>query len=148
MPGQSSKTTSVSTRFPNKTLAQVDAWAAVHDINRSQAVVELVEKALSEPDADLITKADFDILAQKIETLISKQDTLISKQETSVALLGAKIEAQPIVVQGQLEAPADETPDEPTYTQLELNQAVTDAVYDQHARYRNAGFFARLLGKW
>lgn len=148
MPGQSSKTTSVSTRFPNKTLAQVDAWAAVNEMSRSQAVVELVEKALSEPDADLVTKADFDILAAKMEALISKQDTLISKQETSVALLGAKIEAQPIVVQGQLEAPAEETPDEPTYTQLELNQAVTDAVDDVMKRYRSMSFWDRARGKF
>lgn len=126
--------------LPKKLVTRMDGRAAADGVTRTDIVVAALEAYLGDKPIDIASKADFDILAQKIETLISKQDTLISKQETSVALLGAKIEAQPIVVQGQLEAPADETPHEPTYTQKDLDQAAADAAERAMEELRGKSF--------
>lgn len=130
--------------LPKKLVARMDGRAAADGVTRTDIVVAALEAYLGDKPIDIASKADFDILAQKIETLISKQDTLISKQETSVALLGAKIEAQPIVVQGQLEAPAEETPDEPTYTQQDLEQAAAEAADKVMAEIRGKSLGEKL----
>lgn len=92
MADSSTKTKTVSIRLPNKELGQVDAYALAHDLNRSQAMLEILRKGL-EPDA-APSAAD-----AKLDAIAAKLDAMDSANRLAVAGVLDAVKSQPIAVQ-------------------------------------------------
>ncbi len=103
MADSSTKTKSVSIRLPNKVLGQVDAYALAHDLNRSQALLEILRKGLDAGSADP-ADAKLDAIAAKIDAIAASQDTADAASKLAVAGILDAIKNQPIAVQ---EAPRE-----------------------------------------
>ena len=94
MANRSTKTKTVSIRLPNKELGQVDAYALAHDLNRSQAVLEILRKGLAE-------EGEGGAVSAKLDALAAKLDAMDSANRLAVAGVLDAVKSQPIAVQRQ-----------------------------------------------
>lgn len=96
MAGISSKTTPMSLRLPVKIMAQLDAYAAENDLNRSQAAIALIRLGLDKSEQRPATSAEVAALR--------------AEMQASFHVLARTVEHQPIAIQ---EAPATKALDAP-----------------------------------
>lgn len=105
MADSSTKTKTVSIRLPNKELGQVDAYALAHDLNRSQAMLEILRKGLgSDAASSSAADAKLDAIAAKLDGIASAQGELKAQQLAQATVIVDAVKNQPIAVQQQLPA--------------------------------------------
>lgn len=103
MAGKSSKTTPVSLRVPNETLAIIDGYAALHGMSRAAAILHFIKIGIDDSSGESTpaTRDDVAVLAARL-------DAIEANRKADIAAIVSKIESQPIVVQ---ETPALPDPD-------------------------------------
>ena len=96
--------------MPNKELGQVDAYALAHDLNRSQAMLEILRRGLEPDAAPSAADAKLDAIAAKLDAVAAAQGELKVQQLAQSTVIADAIKNQPIAVQQQA-LPAPEVTD-------------------------------------
>lgn len=146
MADSSTKTKTVSIRLPNKELGQVDAYALAHDLNRSQAMLEILRRGLEPNAAPSAADAKLDAIAAKLDAVAAAQGELKAQQLAQSTVIADAIKNQPIAVQQQaLPAPEVTDADVQAYIRERRPDIALDMWGDPVAA-KKKGFFGRIFG--
>lgn len=85
MAGKTDKTKPVQVRIPNKEFYAIEEYARKNGMNRSQAIVSLLRKALDDT-SEPATKADLVALAATLEKAIQNQPIAVQEAKEPEAL--------------------------------------------------------------
>ena len=146
MADSSTKTKTVSIRLPNKELGQVDDYALAHDLNRSQAMLEILRRGLEPDAAPSAADAKLDAIAAKLDAVAAAQGELKAQQLAQSTVIADAIKNQPIAVQQQaLPAPEVTDADVQAYIRERRPDIALDMWGDPVAA-KKKGFFGRIFG--
>lgn len=132
--------------MPNKELGQVDAYALAHDLNRSQAMLEILRRGLEPDAAPSAADAKLDAIAAKLDAVAAAQGELKAQQLAQSTVIADAIKNQPIAVQQQaLPAPEVTDADVQAYIRERRPDIALDMWGDPVAA-KKKGFFGRIFG--
>lgn len=147
MADSSTKTKTVSIRLPNKELGQVDAYALAHDLNRSQAMLEILRRGLEPDAAPSAADAKLDAIAAKLDAVAAAQGELKAQQLAQSTVIADAIKNQPIAVQQALPAPEVTDEDVIAYLREKRPDIPLNAWGEPTPpQARKKGLFGRIFG--
>lgn len=132
--------------MPNKELGQVDAYALAHDLNRSQAMLEILRRGLEPDAAPSAADAKLDAIAAKLDAVAAAQGELKAQQLAQSTVIADAIKNQPIAVQQQaLPAPEVTDADVQAYIRERRPDIALDMWGDPVAP-KKKGLFGKIFG--